>query len=414
MPLARPERTRFTLDGDVGATPIELPSRGTGAATLVVAAMFAVSLGVLVFVIRGMNWHAVRDVGDLVGVLFQLFWAIGWSIGVLLLGALTVLLSISGFYRESVTIAGGRLVSGPRLGPLRMAAEYDLARIRNLRVEPAGDAARVSFDYGEGSRTLGDAIPRTQAERIVAAIRAAMPTDSSMATDGSIPVAPAAATPKVGVETEPSKPLSPAAALALIGANLVPLAGVLFGGWRLDQVMVLFWAESAVVAFYTIAKMAIVARWLAIPAGLFFLAHFGAFMAIHFLFIYEMFVRGVHAHGPAPAVGEALAGIFAPLWPALLALFLSHGVSFAANFLGRTEHRGMGLKDLMAAPYQRVVLMQVTLIFGGFVTLALHDPRPALALLVGLKIAADFYSHRRERAGTEKQGRTPISAGTLP
>ena len=297
-----------------------------------------------------------------------------------------------------------------------MAAEYDLARIRNLRIEPAGDAARVSFEYGEGSRTLGDAIPRTQAERIVATIRAAMPTDSSMASGGSIPVAPAAATPEVDVETEPSKPLSPAAALALIGANLVPLAGVLFGGWRLDQVMVLFWAESAVVAFYTIAKMAIVARWLAIPAGLFFLAHFGAFMAIHFLFIYEMFVRGVHAHGPAPAVGEALAGIFAPLWPALLALFLSHGVSFAANFLGRTEHRGMGLKDLMAAPYQRVVLMQVTLIFGGFVTLALHDPRPALALLVGLKIAADFYSHRRERAGTQKQGRTPISAssGTLP
>ena len=396
MPLARPERTRLTLAGDdAGATPIELPSRGAGPATLVVAVMFAVSLGVLVYVIRTMSWHAVRDVFDLASLLFQLFWAIGWSVGVLVLGALTVLLSVSGLYRESVYVAGGRLVSGPRLGPVRMLAEYDLARIRNLRLEPqAGDAARVRFDYGEGSRGLGDAMPKAQAERIVAAIRAAMP--SGLPVNVSAP--PPSAPPKTEASPEEEeKRLSPAAMLALVAANLVPLAGVVLGGWRLDQVMVLFWAESAVVAFYTLAKMAVVARWLAIPAGVFFLAHFGAFMAIHFLFIYEMFVRGISAHGPAPAVREALAGVFAPLWPALLALFLSHGISFAANFLGRAEHRALGVKDLMAAPYQRIVLMQLTLIFGGFVTLALHDPRPALAILVLLKIGADLYAHRRER-----------------
>ena len=48
--------------------------------------------------------------------------------------------------------------------------------------------------------------------------------------------------------------------LALIGANLVPLAGVLFLGWDLASVIVLFWAESAVIGFYTALKMAIVGK----------------------------------------------------------------------------------------------------------------------------------------------------------
>jgi len=67
------------------------------------------------------------------------------------------------------------------------------------------------------------------------------------------------------------------------------------------------------------------------------------------------------------------------------------------NFLGRREHRGLTLAGLMAAPYKRVMVMQFTLIFGGWVVMLLHDPRAALVLLVLLKIGTDFYAHRRER-----------------
>ncbi len=210
------------------------------------------------------------------------------------------------------------------------------------------------------------------------------------------------------VDDEPAaqaEPLTPGTALVLIAANVVPLAGVLFWGWRLADVMVLFWAESAIVAFYTLLKMVVVGRWMALPGGIFFVGHFGAFMAIHFLFIYEIFVRGLHASGREPALREALTEVFMPLWPALVALFLSHGVSFAANFLGRHEYRSASLRTLMAAPYNRVVLMQLTLIFGGGLALALNDTRPALVLLVALKIAADLYAHRRER----RQAATPAA-----
>jgi hypothetical protein len=292
------------------------------------------------------------------------------------LGAFTVLLW---FHRETLYLRDGRLVSAPRLGPLRMLAEYDLARVRNLRVEEKdGQGARVSFDYGEGSRSFGDALPRPRAEQIIATIRAAMPGPAAAAP-------PPVASPAVQAAAE-RPPLSLASALALIAANLVPLLGVLLAGWKLAGVIVLFWAESAVIAFYTLLKMAVVGRWVA---------------------IYELFVIG-HT-GRAPGADDALAGVFAPLWPALLALFVSHGVSFVSNFLRRREHAGMTLGALMSAPYNRVVLMQLTLIFGGWILLLIRDPRPALALLIVLKVGADLYAHRRERviaAGT----RAPATA----
>jgi hypothetical protein len=364
-------------------------------------------------VIRGLHFDS-RSVADLAMSLFMLAWIAGWSVGVAILGALTLLLWMPSFYREAVYVRGGRLVSATRIGPLRLFAEYELAGIRNVRIEDKRDeGARLSFDYGNGARTLGEGMPREVAERIVAAL--ALPLTASPTAAAPAAPAPSAAAASESPEQERA-PLTPASTLALIAANLVPLAGVLFGDWNLGDVMVLFWAESAVVAFYALGKMAVVGRWLAIPAGVFFVAHFGAFMAMHFLFIYEIFVRGIAAKGHEPAAYEALAGVFVPLWPALLALFLSHGVSFVMDFVGRREALTTTLTKLTSAPYSRVVLMQVTVIFGGWLAFLLHDARPALALLVAMKIAADLHAHRRERAGALPPGvsapRRTARAGT--
>ncbi len=406
-PLARPERTRFALSDDAaGATPLELPRpiAGIAIAGILVAGMFAIFAGVLVFQIARLDLHAARSVSALMGLLFQIFWILGWSVGVMVLGALTVLLW---FYRESVQLAGGRLIAESRIGPLRMIAEYDLARVRNLRVETDahGKGVRVRFDYGEGRRDLGNAMPQSDAGRLVAAIRGAMPAATAIAPPAEAAAAPESAPRKIAPPAEAApRPLSLGSIFALIAANLVPLFGVLFGGWRLDEVMVLFWAESAVIGFYTLLKMAVVGKWLALFAGAFFAGHFGGFMAIHFLFIYEMFVRGLDARGPDPGAVEALAQLFTPLWPALLALFLSHGVSFALNFLARREHEGATITGLMTAPYRRVILMQFTLIFGGWAVMLLKNPLPALVLLIVLKVAADLRAHRGERRTRTKSG----------
>lgn len=406
MALAKPERWYVATRDPEGAVPVELPRRSLVVPALIVTGMFAVLAVVEAMVIRGLHFDT-RRIADLAMSLFMLAWLAGWSVGVLILGALSLLLWLPSLYREALYVRDGRLVSATRLGALRLLAQYDLARMRNLRIEDAGAGARVTFDYGEGGRSFGGSdLPRAAAEKIVAAMRAAASADVA-----AKPAAPPVA-PKPSSEEDAIGPPSAAGVVALIAANLVPLAGVLLDGWSLGDVMVLFWAESAIVAFYTLAKMALVGRWLAIPASVFFLAHFGAFMAIHFLLIYEIFVRGIGAAGREPAAYEALAQVFVPLWPALAALFVSHGVSFALNFLRRGEHGGATLKALMAAPYQRVVLMQLTLIFGGFITLALRDARPALALLVALKIAADLYGHRRERSRSFNAPRRTGAADT--
>ena len=381
---------------------------------LMLAAMFAIFAGVAWTMVGRISGHSVKDVFDLTFVLFDAFWLLGWSVGVFILGALTVLVF---FYSESARLQDGKLVHVPSLGPLKIFIEYELARVRNVHLENGGsaDAARIRFDYEGGSNGLGDAMPRADAERLAATIRsaaaAAGPATNILDTPaaGPPPQVTAADSPRrtpahdprttvpESPEPEPPSLVSPSG-LALIAANLVPLAGVLFFGWDLASVIVLFWAESAVIGFYTVLKMAVVGKLAALVAVPFFIGHFGGFMAVHFLLIYGLFVRGATASGQAPGVREALQQIFGPLWLSLAALFISHGVSFFDNFLGRREYLRTTMKTLMATPYNRIIVMQLALIFGGWIILLLKSPVPALALLILFKTALDFSAHRKEHS----------------
>jgi hypothetical protein len=189
-------------------------------------------------------------------------------------------------------------------------------------------------------------------------------------------------------------------AIALVAANLLPLIGVMVFGWKLGDIMVLYWSESAVIAFYTVMKIIVVGKWLAPFPAVFFVGHFGGFMTMHFLFVYGFFIRGLGATGAEPPLREALLGIFGPLWPALLALAISHGVSFCVNFMAQREYEGTTISTLMAQPYKRIVVMHLTIIFGGWIVMLLKTPTPALVLLVLLKTAADFRAHTREHAAS--------------
>lgn len=166
--------------------------------------------------------------------------------------------------------------------------------------------------------------------------------------------------------------------------------------WKLADIMVLYWAESAVIGFWNVIKLAMVGKWLALLVIPFFVGHFGGFMAGHFLLIYYLFVRGISAGGPEPGVWNALFDLFAPLQSALLGLFISHGVSFFSNFVGRREYIGTELKQQMIEPYKRIMVMHITLIVGGFLTLILRTLQPALLLLIILKTAVDLRAHLRE------------------
>lgn len=400
MAKAWPKHIRVTLRDDAaGSIPIELPDRRMWPVGLLFGVFFAIFAAIEGVMIAKANLHSVRGVFDLMMFLFDVFWILGWSVGVLILGALTALLL---FYRESARLQGRALVHVPRLGPLKVVARYELSRIHNLRTEDAKESGkvRIRFDYeGVGKHiTLGDRMPSDKAEAIVARLRAA---GADSATPGRTVGAEVAGKVEEVPRGMPSHPAPreegmPAATLALIAANLLPLAGVLLLGWDLAAVMVLYWAESAVIGVYTVLKMCVVGKFGALVSVPFFLGHFGAFMVAHFAFVYALFVHPVGQIPRDAGVYDEVRAIFLPLWPGLAALLVSHGISFVFNFMGHREYLGTSTSALMAAPYKRIIVMHLTVIFGGWIVLALGTPAPALALLVVLKLIVDTRAHRRE------------------
>jgi Na+(H+)/acetate symporter ActP len=50
----------------------------------------------------------------------------------------------------------------------------------------------------------------------------------------------------------------------------------------------------------------------------------------------------------------------------------------------------------MGEPYGRIMLMHLTIIFGGWIAMAFDNVLPALMLLIGLKIAVDVSAHLKQ------------------
>ena len=54
----------------------------------------------------------------------------------------------------------------------------------------------------------------------------------------------------------------------------------------------------------------------------------------------------------------------------------------------------------MTAPYKRIVILHLTIIFGGGLAMMVKSTAPALVILIVLKIIADLHAHRREHQVT--------------
>jgi len=156
---------RFTFNAaPESGTPLESPRTIPLVAGLLVAAMFAIFAAVWWSQFSRLHLSAANGVFDLMGELFSLFWLLGWSIAVLFLAALTLALL---FYREAAYLSAGRLVSVMTVGPLGLRAEYELARVRNLRVasDPDGRTRKIQFDYDGIPCSFGNMMQPEVAER---------------------------------------------------------------------------------------------------------------------------------------------------------------------------------------------------------------------------------------------------------
>lgn len=185
---------------------------------------------------------------------------------------------------------------------------------------------------------------------------------------------------------------------ALLLLNLIPLIGVLYFGWNLSSIMVLYWFENVIIGFFNALKMAkamgttprtqLYSGKKAISVAqkpssiLFFIIHFGMFTLGHGVFVFALFGRDL------PPLSKML--------PAALCLFASHGISYAYNFIGNEEYKRVAFQDLFFQPYKRVFIMHITIIIGALIAFQLEQPTFFLVLLIFLKILIDILSHKKE------------------
>ncbi|NJD26931.1 MAG: hypothetical protein FIA92_01380 [Chloroflexi bacterium] len=248
------------------------------------------------------------------------------------------------------------------------------------------------------------------------------------------------------------------ALVALIVANAIPLVGVLFLDWSLWTILVIYWLENGIVGFWNVPRMLLAGGQLVPEADLeramataegplrndtperrlaqaqlgallrlgrnglpgfarlglagFFLVHYGIFWLVHGVFVFALpgfagdlggssFTPGDGIPNSGPpftagggnAFGEILWG---SVLLAVVALFISHGVSFLFNYVGRGEYRRTSPAAQMAAPYTRVVALHLAILLGAFAIAFVGAPVAALVILVLVKTFFDLSLHLRE------------------
>ena len=119
----------------------------------------------------------------------------------------------------------------------------------------------------------------------------------------------------------------------------------------------------------------------------------------------------------APVFGPAGNGL-GPAGPDLSAvaiaavgLAVSHTRLVRRQLLGRRENLKVSPAQQTLAPYGRLVILHLTIIFGAFVSLVIGSPVGAVVVLVLLKTTVDLRFHVREHGRLTAQ---PLAAPPIP
>jgi hypothetical protein len=198
--------------------------------------------------------------------------------------------------------------------------------------------------------------------------------------------------------------------LLIVALNILPIGGVLFWDWRVFDIVFLYWIENLIIGAFSTLRM--VARPYQHPLDLifpalmapFFVMHYGAFCWGHGLFVLSMFSEPGAPNLPmSTSVFNALSDntmLFAML--ALMALQ-------AADWIRDTIRHGLGadgIRELMMAPYRRIVVLHLTILFGGFAVLSIGEPMAGLLLLIAIKTGSDLWHASRP---TDSSDETPLT-----
>lgn len=194
---------------------------------------------------------------------------------------------------------------------------------------------------------------------------------------------------------------SPAAMVAISGivlGNMVPLIGVLFWGWELFEIFYIYWIENVIVGVFTWIRMLALGMRHGIGGILgalfmcaFFTVHYGLFCKVHGMIMTEIF------YGDKLTFELTEQNLLLLPWLigmqgyiyALLGIILVEAI-FNMSALRKDLTHGKEIGMVMMAPYGRIIILHVTILIGGGLSMWLGFPPVALIFLIILKILYDL------------------------
>lgn len=173
-------------------------------------------------------------------------------------------------------------------------------------------------------------------------------------------------------------------ALGTVAVNVIPLAGVIWFGWSVFEVLLLYWFENVAVGIAHAARLGISTRTNAVAGGWgttsFFAMHYGIFTFVHGVFVIVFF--GVVQGG----VMELQGGFAEPV----LAIMGWQAAILAFDYFRSEGFKGRLPDDMFFEPYPRVFALHLTVVLGGWFIEEVGAPVWALAILVAVKTFADL------------------------
>ncbi|HRF09875.1 MAG TPA: DUF6498-containing protein [Xanthobacteraceae bacterium] len=217
----------------------------------------------------------------------------------------------------------------------------------------------------------------------------------------------------------------------LLVSNFIPLLGVLYWGWDTFVLLMLYWLETLIIAFWTLLRILIAGDFSSNFFGevltrlfmfAFFLVHAGGFMLGHFVFLWAFFGKGWlqqipvsnnFSSLPVEAFWEKMVVANGLLIP-LAVSFIGRGIAFIFEMSKLplwkrlvSEDSGQNAKagGLVGGLYGRIITMHVVIIIGAMLAQKLGALAPLLLLIV-VKTAVDLWFFVR----IDLKDREPASA----
>jgi hypothetical protein len=190
-------------------------------------------------------------------------------------------------------------------------------------------------------------------------------------------------------------------ALSLVVANLIAISLAIFEGWSLQELMMIYWAQSVIIGYFSYRRILDLKQFSTEnfkmndvrppetgktkrSVATFFALHYGGFHAA-----YLMFLLGGE---------QEFQGSWLMLGICVVVFYVNHRYSFTHN-KELDENRKPNIGIIMFFPYARIIPMHLTIIAGGAFG---PTTTPALLLFLGLKTVADVIMHKVEHSQWRK------------